>query len=441
MPRTTRLTDNVLGTLPTGERSGGADAVTLLSVFVVVRLALPSQFVIGPIGGAGAPATLLGLMLLAYWLWHRLRRTEPWNGAAVNGVALLFLAVALGSYVVELWRPIRADELNLSGLSLLILASWLGGLLLTSDGVTTWDRLRILISRLVVMEGLFAGFGLVQFVTKTAWVDKLSIPGLSINTPIYSISQRDGFTRPFSTAIHPIEFGSVIAMLLPLTIVYGLLGSSRRSYRWLHWIPALLTVLAASLSSSRSTVVGVVIGAALLFPALTRVQRIVGGIASVVLGVFVFVFVPGMVGTIAGLFGSVSSGDASISSRVDSFSVAASYFVRTPILGRGFGTFLPRYRIFDNQYLLGLVETGILGFVAMLLLWVVPVIGIVRVMGRRASGSPERLIGAGLLSSCIVGGVGLAFFDGFGFPMMPGIWFVLLGLAGAYVRLMRATSS
>ena len=36
--------------------------------------------------GAGAPATLLGLMLLAYWLWHRLRRTEPMKGAVVNVV-------------------------------------------------------------------------------------------------------------------------------------------------------------------------------------------------------------------------------------------------------------------------------------------------------------------------------------------------------------------
>jgi hypothetical protein len=40
----------------------------------------------------------------------------------------------------------------------------------------------------------------------------------------------------------------------------------------------------------------------------------------------------------------------------------------------------------------------------------------------------------------VVGGVGLAFFDGFGFPMMPTIWFLLLGLGGAYTRLARATS-
>jgi len=129
-----------------------------------------------------------------------------------------------------------------------------------------------------------------------------------------------------------------------------------------------------------------------------------------------------------------------VASRVDSFAMAGQYFGRFPLLGRGFGTFLPRYRIFDNQYLLGAVETGVLGLAAMVLLWVVPVVGIARVMSRTGAGSQERLLGTALLASCVVGGVGLAFFDGFGFPMMPAIWFVLLGLGGAYCRLARVTS-
>ncbi|HSN12786.1 MAG TPA: hypothetical protein VLS51_11825, partial [Propionibacteriaceae bacterium] len=63
-----------------------------------------------------------------------------------------------------------------------------------------------------------------------------------------------------------------------------------------------------------------------------------------------------------------------------------------------------------------------------------------RVIRRSPQGSEQRLFGAGLLASCVVGGVGLAFFDGFGFPMMPAVWFVVLGMCGAYTRL-AATSS
>ena len=77
----------------------------------------------------------------------------------------------------------------------------------------------------------------------------------------------------------------------------------------------------------------------------------------------------------------------------------------------------------------------------MVLLWVVPVVGIARVIRSSDPRSPQRLLGAGLLVSCVVGVVWLAFFDGFGFPMMPAIWFVVLGLGGAYRRLARANSS
>lgn len=441
MHRTTPRTDDAVGAVPALRRSGGADAVTLLSILVGVRLALPSQLVIGPLGGAGAPATLFGLLLVAYWLWHRLRRAAPERAAAVNAVAMAFTAIALASYAAASVRPIAAEEFNLSTLSLLSLAAWMGGLLLASDGVTSPERLRVLVSRLAIMGGAFAGFGLVQFVTGTAWVDRLSIPGLVVNTPVYAISERGGFSRPFSTAIHPIEFGSVIAMLLPLTIVFGLLGLGPRGVRWRNWIPAGLTVLAASLSSSRSTLIGLAIGLVLLWPALTGLQRLVGGVATVVLGAAVFVAVPGMGGTIAGLFSGVASVDSSIASRVDSYAVALDYFSRAPIIGRGFGTFLPRYRIFDNQYLLGLVETGALGFIALVLLWLVPAVGLLRAVRSSDPSSPQRLIGTGLFASCVVGGVGLAFFDGFGFPMMPTIWFLLLGMGGAYIRLTWTTGA
>ncbi len=414
--------------------------MTLVTVALVIRLGLPSQLVIGPLGEVGAPATLIGVLLFGYWFWHRLRLAERRRTAAVNVAAIGFGMVALASYGLASARPTDPVELNLSLGSLLILTSWLGGLLLTSDGVTTFARLRTLLARLAILSAAFSSFGLVQFLTGQAWVDRLSIPGLVVNTPIYSSFERGGFYRPFSTSIHPIEFGAVIAMLLPLTIVYGMLGPVRTHWRWLTWIPALLTAIAGALSSSRSTLIGLAVGLVLLWPALKPAQRFVGGIATAALATFVFVTVPGMVGTILSLFNGVATLDSSIASRVDSFSVAADYFGRTPILGRGFGTFLPRYRIFDDQYLLGLVETGVVGFVSMILLWGVPVVGDARVIRRSEPGSPQRLVGAALLSSCVVGGVGLAFFDGFGFPMMPSVWFVLLGMSGAYIRLARQTS-
>lgn len=56
---------------------------------------------------------------------------------------------------------------------------------------------------------------------------------------------------------------------------------------------------------------------------------------------------------------------------------------------------------------------------------------------RAPAASPQRLLAGGLFASCLVGTVCLAFFDGFSFPMMPGLWFVVMGLAGAGYRLTR----
>lgn len=440
MPRTTRAPDEELGIEAPPPGRVGVDAVTLLTVLLAVRLVLPSQFVLSPLGGAGAPATILGIALLGYWFWQRLLRVVPGQAAWVNTAALSYVGIVLASMAVASIRPVAADELNLSTLSFLTLAGWMGGLLLASDGVSNPERLRALLVRMAFIGGGFAAFGLFQFVTKAAWVDKVTIPGLVANNPVYSITQRDGFTRPFSTAIHPIEFGSVVAMLLPIAIVVGLAGFRSGWRRWAAWLPTLCIGLAGSLSSSRSAIIGLAIGIALLWPALSVTQRVVAAVVTGIVGVFVFVAVPGMVSTVSSLFGGLASGDTSVASRVDSFSVAADYFARNPLLGRGFGTFLPRYRIFDNQYLLGLVETGLLGFAGMVLLWVVPMLGVARVTHRSPRASEQRLFGAGLLASCVVGGVGLAFFDGFGFPMMPAVWFIILGMCGAYSRL-AATSS
>jgi polysaccharide biosynthesis protein PslJ len=440
MPRATRSAEGDLGVSTSLADRIGVDAVSMLTLLLAVRLALPSQFVLGPLGGAGSPATILGIALLGYWFWQRLHRVVPGRAAAVNVAVMVYAGLVLASMAVASIRPVAADELSLSTLSFLSLAGWMGGLLLASDGVSTPDRLRTLMTRVSVIGAAFAAFGLLQFVTKTAWVDKLSIPGLVANTPVYSITQRDGFTRPFATAIHPIEFGSVIAMLLPIAVVMGLLGTRSGRRRWIAWTPTACIALAGSLSSSRSTIVGIAIGLALLWPALTVTQRVVGAVVTAIGAVFVFVAVPGMVSTISSLFGGVAAGDSSVASRVDSFAIASDYIARAPLLGRGFGTFLPRYRIFDNQYLLGIVETGVLGLLGMLMLWIVPVVAAVRVIRRSAPRSEQRLLGSGLLASCVVGGVGLAFFDGFGFPMMPAVWFVILGMCGAYTRL-AATSS
>jgi O-antigen ligase len=153
----------------------------------------------------------------------------------------------------------------------------------------------------------------------------------------------------------------------------------------------------------------------------------------------VYLTVPGVLGTITRLFTGVN-GDASVQSRTGSYDIAGQFIERSPILGRGFGTFLPKYWILDNGYL-GLIIEG--GFVGLLGLLAVIVAGVwaSRMAVRRLSDPFEQDLARALCAGISAGAAGLAFFDTFGFPQSAGVFFMVIGLAGAMWRLARSSPS
>jgi O-antigen ligase len=157
-------------------------------------------------------------------------------------------------------------------------------------------------------------------------------------------------------------------------------------------------------------------------------------IATGFLGV-VFLSVPGLLGTVTGLFTGIGD-DSSAQSRTGSYAIASEFIERSPLFGRGFSTFLPKYRILDNQYLCLAIEIGLIGLVAVLGLFVV---GALCARRMRVVGRDERTrqLGQALAASICAGAAGLALYDGFGFPMATGTHFLMLGLAGAGLRLAR----
>jgi O-antigen ligase len=141
---------------------------------------------------------------------------------------------------------------------------------------------------------------------------------------------------------------------------------------------------------------------------------------------------------IVGLFDDPEN-DPSITSRTDSFDFAWAFTAENPLFGRGFGTFLPKYRIFDNQYLVQLVSVGVIGTLALVALgWVA--ISEMRRVARTTKGAETlrtRDLTAALSGAIAAGFVSMAFFDAFAFPMTMGTLFLLLGIAAAVARLNR----
>jgi O-antigen ligase len=140
-----------------------------------------------------------------------------------------------------------------------------------------------------------------------------------------------------------------------------------------------------------------------------------------------------MIGTLFGLF-TVGTEDPSISSRTNGYTTAFGMISQHLLVGRGFGTFLPAYVIVDNQYLGILVELGITGLVAFVL---VVLAGLFCAWQARRLATNESLrhMSQAVLASVAAGAVAFGFFDAFSFPMAAGLLFLLLGVSGALWRL------
>jgi polysaccharide biosynthesis protein PslJ len=413
-------------------RSGG-DAVTLLTVYICFLIGLPARFVVGPLGGAGAPAQVLAMGMALWWLVHWAGR--PYTAAPVvdpvRRSMLVLVAAVLISYVVAAIRPIDPAELSAADRGLLLIGSWTGLLLLAADGIPSRLRLDTVLRRVAWGGGLVAAFALLQFQTGRTYLEYLHLPGLAQNGNLSDLTSRSGIHRPAGTATHPIEFAIVLSMLLPIALHYAL--NDTTSPRLRRWFPTAAIGIALPISVSRSAIVCTTVAMAVMVPSLPRAQRRVAIACTGAVVLLAYLLVPGLIGTLLGLFTGISS-DSSALSRTDSYALAGRFITQSPVFGRGFSTFLPEYRILDNQYLLTLIETGVVGLLALLGVFVAGISSAVQV--RRKSQDPRtRQLAQALAASLAAGAVSLALFDALSFPMVPGLIFLVLGVVSALRRL------
>ncbi|MFB6612116.1 O-antigen ligase family protein [Agromyces sp. NPDC056379] len=414
------------------------DAVTWLSVYVLLLFFIPSKLVVGALGSAGAPSMIFGLVSLVLWFLFRLwtllrfenpRRRAPARHEPIRTALWIFLFCVGITYAMAMSRPISPDEVSPADVALLAAASWTGTLLIAHDGIPSRDRLESFLWRLAVCGALLAGLGIVQVLTGQAWVDRISIPGLTV-TEVPTLFTRGAFPRPSGTAVHPIEYGVLVTMLLPLAL-YVAFNQVERG--WIRWLPAAALAAVIPLTSSRSAYIGAVIGLAIVMLGWPKMRRrvialiAVGGIAAM------SVVTPNLLNSIVNLFVGAPE-DPSVGSRTGSFDVAFQFIAELPLFGRGLGTFLPKYRIFDNQYLGLLVTIGIIGTLAFVALGVVAAITMLR-LRRASSDDRTRDLALTLVAAISVGFISLSFFDAFAFPMTMGSLFLLLGVCGALYRL------
>jgi O-antigen ligase len=149
-----------------------------------------------------------------------------------------------------------------------------------------------------------------------------------------------------------------------------------------------------------------------------------------VMGAFVFATIPGLIGTLAGFVGMGNS-DSSISTRTSDYAAAAPYIRHALLTGRGPGTFLPRYFILDNQYLMSLIEVGLIGVVPMAALLLSPY-WFGRGARRRSSLPADRNLGQMFAAVGVSGGVAATTYDLLSFNMFSALLILYVGLAAGF---------
>lgn len=415
------------------------DATSILSIHVFLLFCIPASLIFAPLGAPGTPAGILAVGCLAWWAvcsvgpeLTRFHGLQP-----IRSAMYVFAAVVLISYVGAAADPPAAVELRAADRGLIALLAWCGVTLAAADGLVNLERLTKLMRATVLGGAFVAALGIVQFATGFDIASYIRVPGLTPNAELAFIGARSTFRRVAGTTNHPIEFGVVLALVLPLAMHFAFADANRRKAR--DVIAVALIATAIPMSVSRSAVLGLGVGWAVVVFAWPRRQQLTALALVPVFLVAMRLVVPGLLGTIKSLFVNLFT-DPSVTGRTDDYAVLGDFVAHNPWFGRGLYTFLPeRYITLDNQYLLQLVETGVFGLAALVGLLLTGVC-CARGARRRFEDDWSRSLAQAVAASIAASMVTFVTFDALAFPMATGVTFLMLGISGALWRMARSSA-
>jgi O-antigen ligase len=413
-----------------------ADGATLAAIYVVTLLIIPARLVFRVLPLALSPASVVAILIGFTWLCAQFTTTL---GAAkgrmgVRTALFVYIVTVIATYGYATYGYLPVDELSLGDHAVVLMLATAAMALGLCDGVRGADRLDFVLKTVVVCGAFVAVVGILQFMVDFDLTKYLKLPGLRFTTESVAADERSGLRRVQGTAGHPIEFGVVMAMLLPLAAHFGFQAKERgeeRAWRW--WVCAGLMGAGIMFSVSRSAILGLLGTTVVLFigwPAKRRVRAL--GVAAGFL-VIMKLAVPGLLGTFYNLFSNIGNDD-SVKYRTHDYAAASDEIAKHVWLGRGYGTwYAPKHEVFDNQYILSTVEGGVIGVAALVLIFAAGLYAAIRARYLSKDVS-QRDLGLTIAASLIAPLIGSATFDLASFSTATGLSFLFVGAAGSLLR-------
>jgi polysaccharide biosynthesis protein PslJ len=287
---------------------------------------------------------------------------------------------------------------------------------------------------LALLAILEARTGRTPFTRLDDWVPIL-VPDPGFETELGRLGTR----RAFGSAEHPIALGAALVMLVPLAL-YAV-----RAWGAM-WYVALLLLLVGVVSTVSRTAILMLLCVGVVFLWL-RARETRGMLPLLVpLLVATHIAVPGTLGALKASFlpegGLIeqqksSEGDCLSAGRVADLGPTFGEISQRPLFGQGYGTRIvtgpdANACILDNQWLANLLEVGVAGFLAWLLLF----LGVAGRLGRRAKQDPSATgwLLVAVTASVVAYGVGMLTFDALSFVQVTFLLFIILGLGAAMQR-------
>ncbi|GAA4589155.1 hypothetical protein GCM10023194_42690 [Planotetraspora phitsanulokensis] len=425
-----------------GRTASRTDGATLAVLFTFSLMIIPARLVLKGLPLSLTPANVLSLIAGLAWMCATFTTTLGLakGRTPVRTALFVYVVALLATYGLANYGYLPSDERNLADHALVLVLANVGLALAICDGVRSRERVDFLLKGVVVAGAIIAIIAAFQFLVDLDLTKYLELPVLRFASEGGDVDARDSLRRVASTTAHPIEFGVLSAMVLPLAVHYGFKAKSlgQPALRW--WLCALLIGMGLMFSISRSAVLSVGIVGFIVFlgwPGRRKLQALLVVLAFLAL---MRVMVPGLLNTLYGLFANFGT-DSSVQYRTHDYSVAATEMSKHLWLGRGIGTwYAPKYQVFDNQYILSGVESGVIGIAVLVGIFLSGIFSALR--ARYLSTDPWARDLALTIAACLVAPVvGAATFDLLSFATVTGISFLLIGVAGALLRLATAEAA
>lgn len=422
--------------LPVLVRHRRITTLGLIAIFLVLQFLIPARLVIRGMGAAGRPSIAIGFLLAFMWVLSAFRPHQLRAGRQpIRWVVGLYVAAQLFGYVIGFDRLPSLNEASSADRWLIFVIAMAGVSLAVADGIDSRADLDRMLRLVVGLAAIMSLTGILQFLRLVDVTQYIRIPGLGLNGSLIVVGSRGptDVARVAGTASHYIEFGVVLALLLPIALHYAFFSPPGRTRVW-RWLTAGSVAFAIPLSLSRSatlTVMVTFVGLAMVWPWRHRFNAFV--VTLVALAVF-RVLNPGVLGTIRALFTNADN-DPSVQVRIERTEYVMQLWSLRPWFGRGAGMVTPeQYILLDNQWFGTLLAGGVLGVVVLILYFFVPYC-MARSTRLRGQDQETRHLAQALAVSMPAAVLCAGTFDAFSFPTWVGVMAILIGAVGALWRL------